>query len=173
MSDIKTEVSHGKANANPIRTSFSLDRTDRILIKSTSERYGVPQSEIVNRSADLFEWVAHSSLKKREKICGSLDQLADQASCTLVAMEKMAPHLSTPISALRNILWELLEAEKEAIQNRRIHGVDVERNSALSGIWDGECSYEDDPLDSYLKSEGCISAYLEAHGTDLDFVSGG
>jgi hypothetical protein len=134
MSD-KTDTqipSDASDQAEPIRTSFSLDRLAREDIRQTSKRYGVSQAEIVNKSAQLFAFIAERSLQERKKRLATIKVLAEQAERSLNTMAELAPHLRGAFYMAQHYMNAAIDGEEDAIKRKRVRGAESEHDCTES-----------------------------------------
>lgn len=126
MSDIQRQPPPEDASDTAIRTSFSLDRYARERIRETAHTYGVPQSEIVNRSAKLFEFLAERSLQRRTKNLTMLKTLAEQVERSLKMMTDVAPHLGGAFGYAGDMVSNAVEGEDSSILKKMVYGAEAD-----------------------------------------------
>lgn len=118
-------------SAEPIRTSFSIDRQSRRAIKELGARYGLSQGDIVSFAPALFAAVAEASLAKRQKTLPVIRELIDQANRSLESIASVAPHLEWVIHCVIDIVEKIEAVESNSIKRRSVLGVDDDDFNAV------------------------------------------
>ncbi|MFB1487725.1 MULTISPECIES: hypothetical protein [unclassified Thiocapsa] len=140
MSDTPRQNAPEDASEGAIRTSFSLDRYARERIRETAHKYGVPQSEIVNRSARLFEFLAERSLQRRSQNLSALRTLLEQAERSLAVMSALAPHLKSAFDTASEMVSDAVVAEALSVSKKMVYGAEAD------GFWVEELDLKDPAL---------------------------
>ncbi len=134
------------SDAPPIRSSFSIDRYSREAIRRGAKWYGVTQGDFVNLAPLLYALIAERSLERRRQNLDAIQTQVEQAVLSVESIRSIAPHLAWAIDWATRTIHEIYEIEKDAIENREIHGVEkagseFDTHLRVYRLWD-EGSYE-------------------------------
>ncbi len=116
------------------KMSYSVSPSSQFLIKSMSEETGATQGSIVDLAPLLFGTVIRDSLKRRSERLTLLNSMVKQITGSLQGMVINAPHLKVYIDKTIEMIHEILEMEKSAVNEKNFIGVEPKDYPTLSGV---------------------------------------
>lgn len=110
------------------KTSFYITRLTQSLLKTVSDTYGISQGDMINQTPLLFASIMERSLERRKRSIATLNTLNQQIQSSIEAMKSVAPHLSMLLNYPANMIWQLVDLEKKAVENKVISGLGVKKD---------------------------------------------
>lgn len=124
----------GGINDKKKKMSYSISQSTQIFVKNLSEKSGATQGNIVDLAPFFFASVIEKSLKRRNDRLTILEESVRKITGTLSGLSLNAPHLSGYIDHVSQMIDDILNMEKEAIEKNNFNGVDPENFKSLSAI---------------------------------------
>jgi hypothetical protein len=129
------------------KTSFYITRLTQNLLKTVSDTYGISQGDMIGWTPLIFANVAQQSLERRKRSIATLRTLEQQIQSSIDAMISVAPHLSLLLHYPSEMIYQLVDAEENAVEKKVISGLGVKEFdeglfSVLNEPFESEPAYQ-------------------------------
>ena len=143
------EISDRKSKS---KTSFYITRLTQTLLKTFSETYGLSQGDMITWTPWMVASLAQRSLERRKRSIATLRTLNQQIQSSVEAMKSVAPHLSGLLDYPANMIYQLVDLEEKAVEDKVISGLGVKKDGGnnnldfpLYMIFIGDPPFESEP----------------------------
>ena len=122
-----------KQTNNRKKMSYSISSLSQFLIKEAADKSGATQGSIVELAPLLFGKIILDSIERRAKSINTLKTLEKQIISSLKLFKDTAPHLSPYTDLIAGLISELIEMEKQAVDNQNYQGAESPGEGSVLG----------------------------------------